>query len=76
MDIGQFDWVPNTKHAWSSDRLLENDNVLKTGTGKNPTTALYIGATSPENVFNLKKTIKSCENNKMITCLERLCKYL
>ena len=45
-DIKQFlvllyDFVPNVKIFWSTDRLLKKVNVLKLGTGKNPTTPLY-----------------------------------
>ena len=36
-----YDFVPNMKIFWSTDRLLKNVNVLQLGTGKIPTTPLY-----------------------------------
>ena len=73
LDIRQFlvllyDCLPNMKHVWNIERLVKNANVLESGTGKNPTSALYSKTTKPES-FNVKKTIKICKNNKMITCL-------
>ena len=36
-----YDFAPNMKIFWSTDRLLKNVNVLQLGTGKIPTTPLY-----------------------------------
>ena len=47
------------EHVWSIDKLLKNVLVLKSGTSKNPTTALYSKTTKPENFFDEKKTIKN-----------------
>ena len=42
------------KNYYSIDRLLKNVNVLQVGTGKNPTTTLYIETKKSENFLNLK----------------------
>ena len=44
LDIKQFlvllyNCVLNRKRVWSTDKLLKNAKILKSGTGKNPTTA-------------------------------------
>ena len=52
------DSIPNMKHVWSTDRLLKNANILNSGTGKNPTTALYSETTKNEIFFDKKKQLK------------------
>ena len=48
------DCVRNMKNCWSIDRLSKNVNVLQVGTGKNPTTPLYID-TKKVKIFRTKK---------------------
>ena len=60
LDIKQFlvllyDCIPNTKHVWSIAGLLKIVNILKSGTGKNPTTALYNDRTKLEYFFDEKR---------------------
>ena len=39
------------KHVCSIERLLKNDNVTKSQTSKNPTTALYSETTKQKKTF-------------------------
>ena len=58
------------KHAWRIDRLLKNANILKSGIGQNPTTALYNETTQTESFFDKEKTFKNAKITKRtITCL-------
>ena len=43
------------KHIWIIDRLLKNSNILKSGTGKILTTALYSETTKPETFLTKKR---------------------
>ena len=63
------------KHLWGVDRLLKNADFLKSGTDKDITTVLCSETAIAEKNL-LKKDHKSSKNNKKITCLQRLCKYL
>ena len=42
-----YDCVPSMKNIWIIYKLLKNANVLKSGTCKNSTTALYHETTKP-----------------------------
>ena len=46
------------KHVWRIDRLLKNANVLKSGAGKNPTTALYSETTKLKFFLMKKRDLK------------------
>ena len=62
------DCMPNLKHFMSIDKLLKNVYVLRTGTGKSLTTALYRETTKPEHIFDKIKTTKKSKNKKTRTC--------
>ena len=60
-----FIWLRSKyKKCWNIDRLLKNANVLRSGTGKNPTPAVCSETTKPEKIFYLKKTIKNAKKTR------------
>ena len=48
------------EYVWSIDRLLKNNNILKSRTGKNPITAY--SETTKNGIFWQKTEIKKCKN--------------
>lgn len=64
------------KNVRSISRLLKNTNVLKSGTGNNPSTALYSKTTKPEKFSDVKRTIKNVKIKKDFMLLKVMQKLI